>query len=129
MNSPAPEDDVAALSTLPKRRDFLAAARARKSAQPGLILQARARAGDEHSETEIRFGLTCSRKVGNAVVRNRARRRLRAAAMAVLPGHGKPGWDYVLIGRREATVDRPFPDLLADVTRALTHVHRTGEER
>lgn len=69
----------------------------------------------------MRYGLTVSRKVGGAVVRNRARRRLRAAACAVLAEHAAPGHDFVLIGR-PATVDRPFPALLDDLATALRRV-------
>lgn len=66
----------------------------------------------------MRLGITVTKKVGNAVRRNRVRRRLRAAAVQVLPVHAKLGYDYVLIGRA-ATLTRPFPDLLADLGRAL----------
>ncbi|MCW2247307.1 hypothetical protein M2352_002898 [Azospirillum fermentarium] len=66
----------------------------------------------------IRLGLTASRKVGNAVVRNRARRRLREAARLILPFHARPGHDLVLIARQETAV-RPWADLIADLTAAL----------
>jgi ribonuclease P protein component len=66
----------------------------------------------------MRVGFTASRKVGNAVRRNRARRRLKAAAELVVPAHGAPGHDIVLIAR-QTTVDRAFPDLVADLTRGL----------
>jgi ribonuclease P protein component len=110
--------------TLKKRRDFLAAARARKWAAAGLILQGRERRpGEDADPEEIRVGYTCSRKVGNAVRRNRAKRRLRAAAEAVLPRLGRPGWDYVLIGKSGATEERSFADLLSDLEEALGRVH------
>jgi ribonuclease P protein component len=67
---------------------------------------------------EIRLGITASRKVGNAVARNRARRRLREAARLVLPTNAAPGHDYVLIGRA-ATLERPFGMLVADMQSAL----------
>lgn len=67
----------------------------------------------------IRVGFTCSKKVGNAVVRNRAKRRLRAIAREFLPVAGQPGWDYVLIGRAEATAVLPFDDLRRDLAHAL----------
>jgi len=104
---------------LKKRKDFLACARARRWAAPGMIVQARARGDD----APPRVGYTCSKKVGNAVVRNRAKRRLRAAAADVFASGGKPGWDYVLIGRSGATVARPYPDLVGDLKAALDRVH------
>jgi ribonuclease P protein component len=89
-----------ALAVLCQRADFLAAARARRHATDSMIVQARQRAPD--AEPGIRVGFTCSKKVGNAVARNRARRRLREVARQVLPDLGRDGWDYVLIGRRDA---------------------------
>ena len=75
----------------------------------------------DNKGTPVRYGLTVSRKVGGAVVRNRARRRLREAARAVLSAHAAPGHDYVLIGR-PATVARPYPALLDDLSIALKRV-------
>jgi ribonuclease P protein component len=108
------------LETLRLRRDFLAAARAGRASRPSLTLQARRR---DDPAGGVRVGFTCSRKLGKAVVRNRAKRRLRAAAREVLVARGRPGWDYVLVGRPEATVSRPFPDLLRDLEAALESVH------
>ena len=110
------------LLTLARRADFLAAARARRQSRPGLVLQARRRAADE-APGAIRVGYTCSKKVGNAVARNRAKRRLRAAARAVLPERGVPGWDYVLIGRPEITAARPFASLCDDLASAVAAIH------
>lgn len=69
------------------------------------------------------MGFTASRKVGNAVARNRAKRRLREAARAVLPAEGRAGWDYVLIGRPQATAALPYAQLLSDLSAALARVH------
>lgn len=89
---------------------------------PGLILQVR-----RHDERQrppanggvaVRFGLTASKKVGNAVRRNRARRRLRAAATALLSRHCVAGYDVVLVARAETPL-RPWADLVADLTAAM----------
>ena len=100
------------------------AARARRRSTAAFNLQARARSEGEGEPGTIRVGFTCSRKVGNAVARNRAKRRLREVARLVLPVAGHPGWDYVLIGRRDATASRPFDLLLADLRHALDRIHR-----
>ncbi|GGH40584.1 ribonuclease P protein component [Cribrihabitans marinus] len=115
-----PAASVCALETLRNRSDFLAAARARRQGTASMMVQARRRGDDT---PQIRVGFTCSKKVGNAVARNRAKRRLREAARAVLPDLGRSGWDYVLIGRREATAERPFDLLLDDLRRALRKLH------
>lgn len=120
----APACVRSALATIRKRRDFVAARRARSCATTGLVLNARDRCD---GTPLVRLGLTCSRKVGNAVARNRAKRRLREAARIVLPFDGRPGWDYVLIGRREVTATRKFAELVADLRRALLRLHGQSE--
>ncbi len=110
------------LSVLRHRRDFLRAARAKRRAMPSMVVQARKRA--EGEAEGVRVGFTCSKKVGNAVARNRAKRRLRAAARDVLPTMGRDGWDYVLIGREDATAERAWPDLLDDLRQALKVLNR-----
>ncbi len=111
-----------AVSVLAKRADFLRAASARRQPAPGFLLQARRRGAGELAQG-IRVGFTCSKKIGNAVTRNRAKRRLRALARALLPDHGRDGWDYVLVGRPEATVSRPFAQMLAELESALARIH------
>ncbi|WP_026198431.1 ribonuclease P protein component [Wenxinia marina] len=108
------------LTVLSKRSEFLKAAAARRAGVPALGLQGRDR-GD--GDPAIRVGFTCSKKVGNAVARNRAKRRLREIARAILPDEGRPGWDYVLIGRRDETAGRDFVALQDDLRRALARVH------
>ena len=98
------------------RRQFLHVAQGRKAAGRFVLLQARPTA-DAAAETKglIRYGLTASKKVGNAVTRNRARRRLRAAMLQLLPLHGRSGFDYVAVART-ATVTAEWPALLDDLT-------------
>jgi len=107
---------------LRKRSDFLKAARAPRKATPGFILQARKRGAQEELDG-IRVGYTCSKKVGNAVARNRAKRRLREIARDVLPLEGQAGWDYVLVGRHGATAEIPLERLKDDLRRALQKIH------
>ena len=99
---------------------------------PGLILQSRVRtAGDSGGTEALRVGFTVSRKVGNAVVRNRVRRRLRDAAGQVIPVQAKAGHDFVIIGRA-ASLKRPFGALRRDLETALKQLdaHRgAGGER
>ncbi len=103
---------------LTRRPDFLrVAATRRRCVTPGLILQA-TESSAELLESSFRLGFTASRKVGGAVQRNRARRRLKAAAGQVMTVHAVPGMDYVLVARAE-TVKRPFPGLIADLETAL----------
>ncbi|TDE39035.1 ribonuclease P protein component [Antarcticimicrobium sediminis] len=112
-------------STLPilrKRAEFLAASRARRQATATMVVQARRRP-PEDAASGIRVGFTCSKKVGNAVARNRAKRRLREAARAILPELGHDGWDYVLIGRRDTTAAAPFETLLGDLRYAVSKLH------
>ena len=106
------------IERLKRRSDFLRVAAAkRRFTTPGLVLQVlpRPRNGDR---APLRVGFTVTKKVGKAVVRNRTRRRLRAAAAAVLPNHGPQGHDLVLIGRN-TTNARPFGALVGDLETAL----------
>ncbi len=112
----------APLGRLKRRAEFLRiAAQGRKFSTPGLVLQAMSMGPETNTSGDIRLGFTCSRKVGNAVARNRARRRLQAAARELMPDAAQPGYDYVLIGRTE-TIERPYPLLLQDLRTALKRV-------
>ena len=107
------------MQVLSKRSEFLAAARARRQGSKSMMVQGRNR----HDDDGVRVGFTCSKKVGNAVARNRAKRRLREAARIVLASHGRPGWDYVLIGRANETAARPFDQMQDDLIYALKKIH------
>lgn len=113
-----------ALTSLRVRRDFLAAAKAAKQVRRGLVLQARRRQTHEAALSPIRYGLTASKKTGNAVTRNRIRRRLRALAESILPTDGHSGFDYVMIGRVH-TAKRDWPALQKDLSSALRDIHKT----
>lgn len=112
---------VGRLDRLRYRRDFLRVAATRKrTAMPGLVLQVADTPADTDTRADkplIRIGFTASRKVGGAVARNRARRRLREAVNRVMPTHAAPR-DYVVIARK-GTLDRPFRKLLDDLEAAL----------
>ena len=112
---------VCVLQTMKDRPDYLRAASARRQSTPGFLLQARNRGDDT---AIVRVGFTASKKIGNAVLRNRAKRRMRALARAVLPMAARQGWDYVLVARPGVTVDRTFALLLDDLSGALRQVHK-----
>ena len=117
---------------LKRRSEFLRAAKhGRKWATPGLVLQAYRRQDDEdpgRASDRPCVGFTASRKVGSAVRRNRARRRLRSVADALLPVAGAPDTDYVLIARA-GTLTRAYGELLDDLKAALRHVEATNPAR
>ncbi|HEX4185616.1 MAG TPA: ribonuclease P protein component [Stellaceae bacterium] len=127
LHSPRNSTD-GGLVTLKTRADFLrVAATRRRAVTPGLILQAARRPEGSGCAALVRVGFTASRKVGNAVTRNRAKRRLRSAAASTLLGKGRPGTDYVLIARA-STVDRPYDALIADLEAALRRVDQRAQE-
>jgi ribonuclease P protein component len=107
-----------ALERLRQRADFLAAADGSRAPVSGFVLQAR----DRREDGPVRVGFTVSRKVGNAVERNRVRRRLREVVRHAPQSAMRAGHDYVLIGRRTA-LDLPFQRLADDFSRALGKVH------
>lgn len=103
---------------LKKRAEFLrVAGKGRKAPMPGLVLQGLARADD----APARLGFTVTKKVGNAVVRNRTRRRMKEAARLLLRERPVRGMDLVLVGR-DGTRGRPFALLIDDLRRALDRV-------
>ena len=111
------------LHILKRRPDFLAvAASGAYCAVPGLVLQARRRDDSESAPAHIGVGFTATRKVGGAVIRNRAKRRLRALAAQMLPRHARLAHDYVLVARMTSTVERSPTDLQSDLEVALKKV-------
>lgn len=115
------------LVRLKTRQEFLAVAGARrKFTTPGLMLQAMAR--PDSDPATARVGFTASRKVGNAVIRNRAKRRLRALAADVVAQRAAGGIDYVLIARQD-TATRPFALLHDDLVTALGRLKLLREGR
>ncbi len=106
------------LPRLKRRAEFLrVAAKGRRAATHGLVLQALSR----DDQVSARIGFTVTKKIGNAVVRNRTRRRLKEAVRLELTQHTAAGVDLVLIGR-EGTRQRDFPGLRDDLRRALRKV-------
>ena len=101
------------ISVLRKRAEFLAANRGLRNARPGFVLLTLANAGEGK-----RFGVTVTKKIGNAVVRNRMKRRFRELLRAALPDEGLPDTDHVLIGR-EGGIERDFRTMRAELSAAL----------
>ena len=118
------ESPEANIQTLKKRREFILASRGLRHSCKTMIVQL-----NQNDLGAIRLGITCSKKVGNAVVRNRAKRRLKAIAREALPVLGQVGFDYVLIGRHDLTVSSEFKILKNDFILALEalHLKSTGE--
>ncbi len=113
------------IERLKTRPQFLAAAKGVSMPRGGVVIQALDR-GD--GDPTIKVGFTATRRVGGAVVRNRAKRRLREAARRLVPEYGRPGHDYVLIARM-GTAERPWDRLLDDVKTALIRLAAGGAAR
>lgn len=117
------------IERLKVRSDFLrVAATRRRWATPGLVLQVAETPQELADSGVIRVGFTASKKVGDAVTRNRARRRLREAVRQVMPAHATPGRDFVIIARAN-TVRRPFADLITDLESALKKLDVWGNTK
>lgn len=107
---------------LKKRREFTFVRDGVTERRKSLVIQARARLGEAPGD-HVGEGFTATKKVGGAVQRNRAKRRLREASRRLLPRFGRPGWDYVLIAR-EATLEVGWSRLLDDMESALISLAR-----
>ncbi len=103
------------MTVLTKRADFLAANKGLRNARSGFVLQTRPNGG-----AGIRFGITVTKKIGNAVVRNRMKRRFRELLRDALPDNGLADHDHVLIGRAGG-VERDFAKLEQELQIALAH--------
>lgn len=119
------------IGCLLRRSEFIRVTeKGKKSPQKGMVLQVRkCQSSDKHSEpnADLWYGITVSRKVGKAVARSRAKRRLRSVARNVLPRIASKSFDYVLIGR-QGTLSRSYPDLLTDLENAIKKLGAARKE-
>lgn len=113
--APCGSRDMRGYTVIKKRPEFLAANRGKRYATPGFVLLVHDRRDDAPAK---RLGITITKKVGNAVVRNRMRRRFRELAAELLPELGKAGADHILIGR-DGGIERDFSLLREDMTKAF----------
>ena len=113
ISAPEPGESSPDIAVLKRRADFLAANQGLRVARPGFVLLARPNGG-----LGKRFGVTVTKKIGNAVVRNRMKRRFRELLRAALPAQGLPDHDHVLIGR-EGGIERDFARLREELSVAL----------
>jgi ribonuclease P protein component len=113
------------LTTLKKRSEFLRIRGGNRCPAPSFVLETKARADALETSSPPRFGFTVTKAMGNAVVRNRIRRRLKAAVTAIAEGQARTGHDYVLIARKPA-FDMPFDSLKKDLERAFHRVHHAS---
>lgn len=124
-NPPSDVSSAPEIRTLVKRQDFLKLAKAKRWVTPAFILQARDRRDDDPI---IGAGITASRKVGNAVTRNRAKRRLRVLIREIIPKYCKEGYDLVLIARRQES-EIKFETLRRDLKWALKRLDLQRDEK
>lgn len=119
-----PQEAVGIIQTLTRRRDFLAANAGRRAPMPGFVLLVHPR---DDGDPTMRVGFTVTKKIGNAVVRNRMKRRLRSLARELLPTQGIAGADHVLIGRNGG-IERDFDSLRRELGKALGKVARQASQ-
>ncbi len=112
-----------AITRLTQRKQFIYVARGKRVAKPNVVVQARMA---QMPDDEMRSGFTATKKTGNAVRRNRAKRRLREASRFLLAQYGQAGWAYVFIARMH-TADAKWPHLLGDMKSALQSLHNPAK--
>lgn len=113
-------EDLPKLGRLTKRPEFLFVRDGKYAPRQSLVIQTRKR---EDDNPQIRFGVTATKKIGNAVTRNKAKRRMREIARACLPKLGQAGHDYVLIARND-TAHINYSQLMLDAEKALEKLAR-----
>ena len=114
---------ITAITPLRKRRDFVAMRSGQRQHNRAFVLQALARTVEARaSDANCRVGFTVTKKLGNAVIRNRIKRRLRAIAAITLISAGKPAYDYVLIGKKDA-LRANFATMSDELGHALKKLH------
>jgi ribonuclease P protein component len=121
------EATIPILPTIKARAEFLAVRGGRRASTPAFLIEMRARTAMSDRGDGPRFGFTITKKIGNAVTRNRIRRRLKAAFAAAANQYSGTACDYVVVARH-AAFDRPYPLLIEDVARALAALHRNGKQ-
>ncbi len=117
------------LQKITKHADYVEMRKGYKINTSGFILQGKPRNSNSLVSPDVaRYGLTCSKRIGNAVRRNRAKRRLRSLATNILPISALEGWDYVLIGKVNSTEILSFDILKKSLTKALIKIHDMDEK-
>jgi len=118
----APADSNRPVAVIRKRADFLAANRGKRFVTSNFVLLAHKRRDDHAIPADmIRHGITVTKKIGNAVARNRMKRRFRALLAQVLPGKGIAGVDHIMIGRK-ADSEADFASMKADLEKGLRYL-------
>lgn len=116
------------LVTLKKRAEFLRVRGGARWATPSFVIEAKRRPESGAPDEAPRFGFTVTKKLGNAVVRNRIRRRLKSLIRGLGDNRADPAFDYVIIARSDSFI-RPFKQLAADLDIALNKIHRAQPRR
>ena len=112
------------IQTIKKRRDFLKGNAAAYTVMNSVIIQSYLRSEDSNeADNLIKIGITCSKKIGNAVLRNKAKRRLREAGKMILSKIGKKNRNYIFIARKDITLTTKFCDLCKDIEDGIKKIY------